>query len=166
VPRSCTVCSHPEAFAINEAIVGLGEQGKLSNRAITRQYDLSKDAVRRHKEHIPKLLAKALEAEEAAAADDLLKQVRALQTKTLNLLLKAEAAGDLRTALSGIREARGNVELLAKLRGELDERPVVNVLVSPEWLELRAVIVGALEPHPAARGAVLRALEGAGNGRS
>jgi hypothetical protein len=51
------------------------------------------------------------------------------------------------------------------LLGELDEHPV-NVLISPEWLELRAVIVTALEPHPEARGAVLGALEGAGNGRA
>jgi hypothetical protein len=41
---------------------------------------------------------------------------------------------------------------------------VVNLNVSPEWLELRAVMVGALEPHPQARVAVLRALESAGNG--
>jgi hypothetical protein len=40
----------------------------------------------------------------------------------------------------------------------------VNLNVSSEWLELRAVIVGALEPHPAAHRAVLRALEGVGNG--
>jgi hypothetical protein len=54
--------------------------------------------------------------------------------------------------------------LLAKLLGELDERPVVNLTLSPEWLELRAVIIGALEPHPEAREAVVRAIEGAGNG--
>ena len=53
---------------------------------------------------------------------------------------------------------------MGKLAGELDERPVVNLNVSPEWIELRAVIVGALEPHPAAYRAVLRALENAGNG--
>jgi hypothetical protein len=41
---------------------------------------------------------------------------------------------------------------------------VVNLNVSPEWLELRGVIVGALEPYSEARGAVLSALEGAGNG--
>ena len=40
----------------------------------------------------------------------------------------------------------------------------MNVLVSPEWLELRAVIVGALEPHPAALRAVVGALDGGGNG--
>jgi hypothetical protein len=67
-------------------------------------------------------------------------------------------------ALSAIREARGNLELLAKLLGELDERPMLNLNISPEWLELRAVIVEALEPYSEARGAVLSALEGAGNG--
>jgi hypothetical protein len=41
---------------------------------------------------------------------------------------------------------------------------VVNLNVSPEWLELRAVIVAALGPHPAAHRAVLRALESGGNG--
>jgi hypothetical protein len=40
---------------------------------------------------------------------------------------------------------------------------VVNLNISPEWLELRTVIVGALEPHPAAHTAVLRALESVGN---
>jgi hypothetical protein len=38
--------------------------------------------------------------------------------------------------------------------------------LNPEWLELRAVIVGALEPYSEARRAVLRALEGGGNGRA
>jgi hypothetical protein len=42
----------------------------------------------------------------------------------------------------------------------------VNVLVSPEWLELRAVIVGALEPHSEACGAVLKAIEGVSNGHT
>ena len=58
------------------------------------------------------------------------------------------------------------IELLAKLIGELDERPQVNLLVSTEWLELRAVIIGALSPHPGAREAVLRAIEGAGDGNA
>jgi hypothetical protein len=41
---------------------------------------------------------------------------------------------------------------------------VVNLNVSPQWLDLRAVIVVALEPHPAAQESVLRALEDVGNG--
>jgi hypothetical protein len=92
--------------------------------------------------------------------------VRDLQAHTLAILEAAEHTHQHRTALSAIREARGNLELLAKLLGELDDRPMVNVLISPEWLELRAVIVGALEPYTDARGAVLMAIEGAGNGNA
>jgi hypothetical protein len=106
----------------------------------------------------------AEKASEVAEADNLLEQVQDLQRSTLDILAEAEKSKQYRTALSAIREARSNLELLAKLLGELDERPVVNLHISPEWLELRAVIVGALEPYSEARGAVLRAIEGSGNG--
>lgn len=160
-PRACTVCTHPELEAINRALV----EG-TSNRRVASHHDVTERAVRNHKAgHLPTALVKAREAEEIADADDLLSQVKDLQARALTVLDKAEEAGELRTALGAIREARGNLELLAKLLGELDERPV-NVLITPEWLEVRAVIVGALKPHPEARGAVLAALEGAGNGRA
>ena len=160
MPRSCTVCAHEARTEIDRALVA-GE----TFRHIAARFDTSTGALQRHKaDHLPVKLAKAQEAQEVAQADDLLSQVRDLQIRALAILDKAEEAGELRTALFAIREARGNLELLAKLLGELDDRPQVNVLVSPEWLELRAVIVGALETHPEARGAVLRALEGAGNG--
>ncbi len=160
--RTCTVCVHPEREAIDEALVAGESTGKLAGRYRT----IDERAFRRHRaNHLPAALARAHEAEEATRADDLLSQVRDLQDRALAILDKAEDAGELRTALGAIREARGNLELLAKLLGELDERPV-NVLVSPEWLEIRAVIVGALEPHESARRAVLRALEGSGNGRA
>jgi hypothetical protein len=162
MPRRCTVCDHPERHSIDEALVS-----GTPYRSVAKRSGLSESAVYRHKtEHLPAHLLKAREVEEVAQADDLLEQVRHLQAHALDILECAEKAGDLRTALAAISQARGNLELLGKLAGELDERPVVNVLVSPEWLELRAVIVGALEPHSEARGAVLRALEGAGNGRA
>jgi hypothetical protein len=160
MPRRCTVCYHSEKHSIDEALVT-----GVPYRSVAKRFELSESAVYRHKtEHLPAHLLKAREVEEVAQADDLLEQVRNLQAHALHVLDRAEKAGDLRTALAAISQARGNLELLGKLAGELDERPVVNLNVSPEWLELRAVIVGALEPHPAAHGAVLTALEGAGNG--
>jgi len=109
-------------------------------------------------------LVLAEKASEVAEADDLLDQVRDLQARTLAILEASEASREHRTALSAIREARSNLELLAKLLGELDERPVVNVLVSPQWLQLRTTIITALDHHPQARESVLRAVEGAGSG--
>jgi transposase-like protein len=159
MPRRCTVCDHPEIHSIDQALVS-----GAPYRSVAKRFGLSESAVYRHKtEHLPAHLLKAREVEEVAQADDLLEQVRNLQAHALHILERAEKAGDLRTALAAISQARGNLELLGKLAGELDERPVVNLNFSPEWLELRAVIVGALEPHPAAHGAVLRALEGVGS---
>ena len=138
-----------------------------SNLSVSSLFAVSEQALRRHKaNHLPAKLVMAQAAEEVAQADDLLGQMQDLQARTLAILEAAEESRQHRTALSAIREARSNLELLARLLGELDDRPQVNVLISPEWLELRAVIVGALEPHPDARGAVLRAIEGTSNGRA
>ena len=58
-------------------------------------------------------LTKARGAVEVSRAGDLLRQARALQSETLSLLLRADRASDLRTALSCVREARSTVEELA-----------------------------------------------------
>ena len=52
--------------------------------------------------------------------DDLIGQIRELQTCTLKILRRAEAAGRTDTALKGMREVRCNMELLARLTGQLD----------------------------------------------
>lgn len=161
MPRSCTVCTHPDKAEIDEVLVAGVSSAEIAGRYRT----VGERAIRRHQtNHVPETLAKAHEAEEVAQADTLLEQVRELQERALDILDQAEEAGELRTALGAIREARGNLELLAKLLGELSDQPQVNILVSPEWLELRAVIVTALEPYGEARNAVLRAIGGAGNG--
>ena len=161
MPRSCTVCTHPKREEVDRALVEGVSAAEISGRYRT----VGERAVRRHRSnHLPAKLVMAEKAAEVAQADNLLDQVGDLQRRALAILDMAEKAGELRTALSAIREARGNLELLAKLLGDLDERPVVNLNVSPEWLELRAVIVGALEPHPEAMSAVVGALEGTDGG--
>src|SRR5215217_7368982 len=152
MPRRCTVCDHPETHSIDEALVS-----DAPYRSVAKRFELSESAVYRHKsEHLPAHLLKAREVEEVARADDLLDQVRNLQAHALDILERAEETGDLRTALAAISQARGNLELLGKLAGELQQEGTVNLNVSTEWLELRAVIIGALSPHPGAREAVLR----------
>jgi hypothetical protein len=155
MPRSCTVCTHPERAEIDEALVAGVSAAEIGGRYRT----IGERAIRRHRSnHLPEKLAKAREAEEVAQADGLLEQVRDLQERALDILDQAEEAGELRTALSAIREARGNLELLAKLLGELDERPVTNVLVSAEWVTVRTTMMEALDRYPEARVAVAERL--------
>ena len=162
MPRTCTVCAHDESHAINIALVQ-----RTPYRRIASQYGLVETSLRRHaKGHLPRLLVKAKNAVEVAEADDLLSRIEALQGRTLAVLEAVEGTDQHTTALAAIREARSNLELIGRITRELDERPTVNLYMNPEWLELRAVIVGALEPHQEARESVLRALESAGNGRA
>jgi len=154
--RVCTVCSHENRAGIDFALLSV-----TAVRSIKNLNGLTHPSVIRHREnHLPTTLLKAQEAEEIADADNLLAEIRDLQRKTYGILEKAEAAEDLRTALGAIREARGNLELLAKLAQLIDDRPQINLHISPEWLELRAVIVTALDAHPEAQQSVLRAIEG------
>ncbi len=46
---------------------------------------------------------------------------------------------------------------LAELEGRLSRQPV-NLLVAPEWLEVRVQILAALQPFPEARQAIAEAI--------
>jgi len=138
--RTCTVCAHAERHAIDTALVGGGVL-----RDIAGQYSLTKSAVERHKaEHLPVALAAAAGAEETRQALDVRQQLRTINAAALTVLRDARTARDGELALKAIDRIHKQIELQAKLLGELDERPVVNVLVAPEWLALRGRIVGAL----------------------
>jgi hypothetical protein len=92
--------------------------------------------------------------------------VEDLQRRTEEALAKAEESENLFATFRGISEMRRNLELIGEVTKELNRTPTLNLNLSPEWLELRAVIVGALEPHHEARDDVLKAIERLGNGRS
>jgi len=156
VPRTCSICSHEHRDAMEDAFIA-GQ----AKRRIASQHGVSERAVRYHmREHLPALLALARDAERAARADTLLDRMEALQSQTLAIL---DAPEDQRTALAAIAQARRNLELIGEVTKELDRAATVNVALNPEWLEIRGVIIAALEPHPTARDSVLRALEGVGN---
>jgi hypothetical protein len=126
--RVCTICTHTQRLAIDRALV----TGPCY-RSLAQQHGVTPWALLRHRaDHVPVKLAQAQQAREAAEATDLLAEVTLLRAKAVQLLLKAEQEGDYRTALAGIREARSCLELLGELQGELDRKPVINLLVSPE----------------------------------
>lgn len=130
MPRVCTSCKHPDREAIDRAMV----DGVITRR-IAECYGVSETAARRHKsDHLVPLLARSAD-DEIIVADDLLAQVHMLHARTLRILDTAYAARSMNVALGAVREARGNVELLAKLTSQLSDRPRLVVLIAPEWLQ-------------------------------
>jgi hypothetical protein len=152
--RACSICSNSRRFEIDEAV-----SQKRANRTIAKQFGLTASAVQRHgKAHLPVGAIVKAKLAELTRAEDILAQLAALQASSLAVLAKAESVGDLRAATGAITAARGNLELIAKLIGELREGPVVNIVAAPEWTGMRTAILVALQPFPAARIAVAEAL--------
>ena len=152
--RTCTICRHEKRADIDKALIA-----HSSYRDIARRHGVTKDALLRHHDnHLPAALMKAKDAEEVAQADVLLRQVGELRDRALAILDVAEAAAEYRDALAAIREARGCLELLGKLAGQLKDAPTVNVILSAEWRDIQAIILAALEPYMDARLAVAGAL--------
>lgn len=114
--RKCSICEHESLDQINTLLLK-GE----TYRKISERFSVSAAALSRHKnQHIPKAMTKAQEAQEVAQADNLLEQVQNLQAKALSILAKAEAAGDLRTALQRGKAILRRRQYEARVTKEVD----------------------------------------------
>jgi DNA-binding transcriptional ArsR family regulator len=162
VTRTCTLCSHPRRNEIERELVNRSS----SYRDIARQFSISKDAVSRHasRGHIAERLLKAQNEEDIREALNLVKQLKLINAMAVTILTQARDEGDPELALRAIDRVLRQLEFQAKLDGQINEQPVINIHLHREWIELRTAILIALEPHPEARDAFLAALEGVSNG--
>jgi hypothetical protein len=133
---SCTICSHPERSQA-EALLAEG----ASPRKVAKQLKLSYQSLDRHKRNCaPVAIAKAIEARAIESGAKIVDRVEALHSQTLELLREARQGRKLRIpnpkkpdtmvtvfippdateARLAIGRAMKDLELLAKLRGELN----------------------------------------------
>ena len=147
---------HPQSRIIIKRLAS-GEDNStilLDFPQLTR-FDL--DYYREHKLHT--VLSKSPELKEEIEGDlgnDTLAEVRSLKTKAMEILTQAQDAGDLKTALLGIREARCCLESILKAEGRIQEQNItvntqVNVYTSPQWLDVGRVLADILAPFPELR---------------
>lgn len=159
MPRVCTICQHPDRKTIDQALAA--GRSVRETAALCR---VSEDALGRHQHggHVAEVMVKAHEQAEVDHGIDLNQQLKAANTLAWQIASDARKGGDPNLALKALDRILRQLELVAELTEQLDRRPVVNVLLSPEWLRVRTVIVQALAPFPDARGVVasrLMALE-------
>jgi hypothetical protein len=92
------------------------------------------------------------------ACHDYFGQLRILRERAAMALETAEGAEDIKTALAAIKELREMVRLWAELDGKISSAPQINLVLNPEWQEMRLTIITALRGYPDALEAVLRAI--------
>lgn len=158
MPPKCSVCSHEKRTEIDRLLLT-----GTSLRDIAGQFRLSRSALHRHQnEHLSDQMAAV--AERNAEADvrtaiDVRGQLKAINGVALSILKEARASGDGALALQAIDRIQKQIELQARLIDLLKDGATVNVTVSPQWIELRTLIITSLQAHPEARQAVAAALQ-------
>jgi hypothetical protein len=160
--RRCTVCAHSSVARINRYLV----TKEMSHRAMAEKYDLGTDALHRHfRAHVTEeqkrqiLLDVKREADQAVADElngeaveikgGLARIVRELEA----ILNRAKARGDDPLALVSLKELRGTLLDLAKVYGSLKSEltVTVNLNESPQWLQLRDILLDIFARHPEAK---------------
>lgn len=142
MPRTCTVCKHPDIETINKELIICND----SYRNIAKRYGISATSLIRHKQtHIPEALSRAKDVKDHVHGDSLLNRIKDINRETLEILKAARDGNDHDIALKAIARIEKQIELQARLIGEIQERQVINISVTPQWLQIRAVIINALD---------------------
>lgn len=154
ISRVCTVCAHAARENIDSELVR-----RVPYRKIAERFGLSEPALSRHlNDHLADYVQQALREYGVDKGVRVLAKLSAILERLDAFLDTAEAESDAREFVIVASEMRRQLELVAKLQGELAQEGTINIHVHPQWLQLRAMIFEALEPHPQARGALLTAL--------
>jgi hypothetical protein len=144
VPRTCTICTHPQREEIDRAIAR-----KETYRKIAERYSVTTAAVHRHaKSHLPQAVQAALEAEVVERGASILSQVRELYRRARELMDEAALRGRYSGAAAFLKEARELLILKARLLGELDTREKVEVHNYLDARTLAIRIARELEDEP------------------
>ena len=143
--RACNVCIHPQRKAIDRALVS-GEPGP----SVSAKWGVSPDSVKRHKAaHLPLRLVQQQTLDEAREALDVMQQLKAINAASVQVLRDARNGGQGGLVLAAVDRVLRQLEFQAKLLGDLDERPTVNLIMAPQWGRLVAGLRDVLAPHPA-----------------
>jgi hypothetical protein len=164
---ACRVCEHEHRHLIE-----LGLVHRVPVRVLARRFELSKDSVFRHRRmHMsPTMVAAMLAAARPSEIDleelkktegeALLGSLVAQRARLQMLSEMAFAEGEVHAATSVERAITNSLELTSKLLGVLvtTRQVTTNVLISGDYLQVRAAIMAALRSHPDAARDVARAL--------
>jgi hypothetical protein len=112
---ACRVCDHRDRGEIEAAVLA-----GTATFALSRRYGIPNTTLRRH---IAEHIGRALTISDGQSVDPnlpLIEQMQRLQARTVELLEAAHKSKQSGVALQAIREARANIQLWARLTGQID----------------------------------------------
>ncbi len=136
--QRCSLCRSPRRAEIDEALLA-----GTSCRDVAGRFGTSKSAVDRHRPHIPRALAWAAARAEDVRAESVLDKVRGLEADARRIARQAEAEGDTRAAMAGVKLLLDVVAKLGDLAAAAREEEVEPLLDDEQLAaEVRRILGG------------------------
>lgn len=151
--RPCTICAHDERAAMEDSLLA-GE----SYSHIARVFGVGPSALKRHRHgHISDVLVPVVVAGDSQGLPTL-DRIERVVVVLEQLLRDGRSEDKPSQVLAAAKELRQTIELIAKVRGELQSGgptvQVVNISASTEWQAIQAAMLDVLGLYPEARQAV------------
>jgi hypothetical protein len=168
----CVVCAHPDKVRIELLLAGGAGQ-----KAVGRKFGIGKDPIWRHwtrhvdAQHRARLIMgpvqiQALSAQIAEENTSVLDNLRIIRAGLYKQYDAALEAGDRTVGALLAGKLHQNLQITAKITGELASSPLIQVnntqnnnvamVESPAFAAFQARLIAVLRNHPAARDDVLR----------
>jgi hypothetical protein len=153
----CKVCLHPKRSEIEQQIAARS----LTTVEAAKIVGCHNSTISRHMYGC--VAASVRERAQAEANEphslNVLDQLRQSHQTTLQILNAALSKGKDRVALKALEVELKQLELSARITGQFSDAPQVNLLMAPEFVKLKQVIVDRLLPYPDARLALSEAFD-------
>ena len=125
----CTVCTHPDFQAIDQALLA----GNGTLEALSRQYGPSPSALHRHKKHLQEKISQARRRLDQNLRQGYLFKLNQTLAEVEIASAKAQAADNVDQVFKGARVKNRLIRDLSKMETTWDTNTVYRLMASTQW---------------------------------
>ena len=156
--RPCRLCEHKDREALETALL----RRERTQEEVAKALGVTRRAIGQHlQKHVPRDTSLAISQGKATQAGlNVAQQLLEINQASRKILEEALGGGDPGLALRAIDRVEKQLELQAKLLGDIETGVTVNVNQAPAFVEFRSLVLNVLDQHPAAKAELVERLKG------
>lgn len=156
--RSCAFCTHKDRQKLEESLI----THTKTQAEVAGILGIDQSRVSRHmSQHVSRAVAEAIsQDQELEDGLNVTRQLIEINRAAREILSEARSKGDNYMALAAIARVEKQLELQAKLLGDIATGINIQIIQSPQFVEFKALILNTLNDYPEVKALVVDRLRG------
>jgi len=162
--KPCAFCIHKDRGKLEKALL----ERKKTQEEVASIIGVSRSRISEHlSNHLKKDVREAIAKKEGIQSGlNVTKQLMEINKVARVIIKEALDQGDGRLTLKAIERVEKQLELQAKLLGDIPSGTQVQIIQSPQFVEFKTLILGVLDGYPEVKVEVIEKLRGYLNERA